>query len=61
MTFLFFSSVSIVDLWILFKAVITRDMNLLCILIIKRNRITKNTFNFRRKWLERLTCCSKFL
>ena len=33
MTFLFFSSVLIVVLWILFQAVTTRDMNLLCILI----------------------------
>ena len=27
---------------------------------LRRNRITKNIFNFRRKWLERITFCSKF-
>ena len=27
---------------------------------LKRNRITKNIFNFRREWLERLTFCNKF-
>ena len=28
--------------------------------IIERNRITRNIFTFRRKWLERLTFCSNF-